>query len=54
MDTLCESCGHRLDIHDATATRYCAATSNLSATRGCICRGESIDMMPKPEVAHQR
>jgi hypothetical protein len=30
-------CGHRTDVHDTIALRYCAATKTAALTRGCIC-----------------
>jgi hypothetical protein len=36
---LCAACGHPSANHDATGTRYCAATQKSALTRGCICRG---------------
>lgn len=36
-DRLCRSCGHRMQAHDSTAVRYCAATAASGAVRGCLC-----------------
>ena len=44
--TYCSTCGHRDAVHDATSTRYCAATHRGSIERGCICRGDLTDMGP--------
>jgi hypothetical protein len=30
-------CGHRRELHDSIALRYCAATQSQQLTRGCIC-----------------
>jgi hypothetical protein len=31
------ACGHPVAHHDATASRYCAATISGSLARGCVC-----------------
>jgi hypothetical protein len=36
-DEMCAACAHPLADHDATGRRYCAATSTMGLTRGCIC-----------------
>ena len=35
---LCEVCRHAVVDHDAIALRFCRATKNASAVRGCVCR----------------
>ena len=35
-------CGHRLEQHDAIATRYCLATTTGHMDRGCICAGTAV------------
>lgn len=35
----CPHCGHRLEQHDRVALRYCGASGDHEAQRGCICHG---------------
>jgi hypothetical protein len=35
---LCAACSHPMANHDVTGVRYCAATTSMAHTRGCICR----------------
>lgn len=35
------ACGHPQADHDATASRYCAATISGSLARGCVCAARS-------------
>ncbi|MDQ1745571.1 MAG: hypothetical protein QOE23_3910 [Pseudonocardiales bacterium] len=41
-DLLCAACGHSVRVHDATATRYCAATEASGAVRGCLCPPDAL------------
>jgi hypothetical protein len=34
----CPACTHPVEVHDTTATRFCAATTARALARGCVCR----------------
>jgi len=34
----CSVCAHPMRVHDDIGTRFCAATSAGTLTRGCVCR----------------
>jgi hypothetical protein len=36
---VCQTCAHRLALHDAVSLRWCAATKLGIGTRACICAG---------------
>lgn len=38
----CPSCPHRVEDHDAIGLRYCAATLQMTMTRGCVCKGAAV------------
>jgi hypothetical protein len=37
-DAGCAVCPHPADHHDPIALRYCRATQDTAADRGCVCR----------------
>jgi hypothetical protein len=52
-DPYCHECGHRIEAHDVVANRYCAATRGAPSKRGCICRGDLVDVGQNPTSAHR-
>jgi len=47
-ETVVCTCGHRPEIHDARASRYCRATVSNELLRRCIC------VEPTPKSAGRR
>lgn len=47
-DLLCAACGHRMQVHDHTAARYCVATKASGAVRGCLCPPDAVSEGAQP------
>ncbi|WP_408663596.1 RGCVC family protein [Jatrophihabitans sp.] len=45
---LCVPCGHRVQAHDPTATRYCAASRASGVDRGCLCPPGAVSAGVQP------
>jgi hypothetical protein len=52
IDT-CPSCAHPRAAHDATAQRFCAATTTMSVARRCICRQDALENSQRAETSHR-
>ena len=49
----CPTCGHPRAAHDATAQRFCAATTRMSAGRRCVCRQDALEGSQHGETSHR-
>jgi hypothetical protein len=49
----CSACQHPRESHDATSSRFCAATTTMGSTRRCICRVETLDDAQQAASSHR-
>ena len=49
----CAACQHPRESHDATSSRFCAATTALAVTRRCVCRVETLGGAEQAASSHR-